>query len=143
MNWTKNLNKSVESRAMKQAIWVLACFLSIVACANAKQDMGKFIATLPNGITVELIGVSYHGLGTGPSEPKRWWKPDGSDLPDEPYRRPHRYSSSSANYYVREFAIRVTGAENYSSAEFNSLGRSNTQPGIPKDGKGDPLPDLR
>jgi serine/threonine protein kinase len=38
--------------------------------------------TLPNGVTVELIGVSEN-----PSDGKAWWRPDGSPLADRPYAK--------------------------------------------------------
>ncbi|MFH1616211.1 MAG: Clp protease N-terminal domain-containing protein [Planctomycetota bacterium] len=40
----------------------------------------EFKATLPNGITVELVGVCEH-----PSQGKQWWRPDGSLLEEAPY----------------------------------------------------------
>ena len=39
-----------------------------------------FVARLPNGVTVELVGVCEH-----PSEGKQWWKPDGDELLEVPY----------------------------------------------------------
>jgi len=74
---------------------VLALLVSVLVAAsllvNAGAEMGKpedsikpesssqWKATLPNGVTVELVGVSYH-----PSEGKPWWRPDGSPLEELP-----------------------------------------------------------
>ncbi|MCK5175128.1 MAG: hypothetical protein KAR47_17165, partial [Planctomycetes bacterium] len=43
-------------------------------------EQSEFKATLPNGVTVELVGVCEH-----PSEGKQWWWPDGSVLRESPY----------------------------------------------------------
>ncbi|MHC4659629.1 MAG: M56 family metallopeptidase, partial [Planctomycetota bacterium] len=40
----------------------------------------KFTATLPNSVTVELVGVCEH-----PSEGKQWWRPNGTLLEEAPY----------------------------------------------------------
>ena len=40
----------------------------------------QFKATLPNGVTVELVGVCEH-----PSEGKQWWRPNGTLLKEAPY----------------------------------------------------------
>ena len=40
----------------------------------------QFTATLPNGVTVELLGLNYI-----PVKDKMWWKPDGSLLQQVPY----------------------------------------------------------
>ncbi|HUU16914.1 MAG TPA: M56 family metallopeptidase [Sedimentisphaerales bacterium] len=45
-------------------------------------DEPKFSAALPNGVTVELIGVCEH-----PSEGKQWWRPDGSKLGQRPFEK--------------------------------------------------------
>ncbi|NQT01131.1 MAG: redoxin domain-containing protein [Planctomycetes bacterium] len=114
---------------MKQVIWILTCLLSIAGHSDAKQDSRVFAATLPNGVAVELIGVSYRSSGL--SQPKRWWRPDGADLPDEPYRHSRRSTGAHVGIYVRDFALRITGTDDYSCVTYNSLGRSNVQPNIP------------
>ena len=38
----------------------------------------KYVATLSNGVTVELVGVCEH-----PSEGKKWWRPNGIELSKE------------------------------------------------------------
>ena len=44
-----------------------------------KAPQSQFSTTLPNGVTVELLGVCEH-----PSEGKQWWRPDGSLLEEAP-----------------------------------------------------------
>ncbi|MBN1975145.1 MAG: hypothetical protein JW787_15995 [Sedimentisphaerales bacterium] len=65
---------------------------------------GKYTAALPNGVTVELLGVCEH-----PSIGKQWWKPDGSkldagglgDIKNEPYLVPND------SEFSRVFAINL------------------------------------
>lgn len=70
-----------------------------------KQKATKFAATLPNGVTVELIGVCEH-----PSEGKQWWLPDGSVLPQKPYgtiKGDRAYFGADEKAY--EFVVRLAG----------------------------------
>ncbi len=62
-----------------------------------------FQATLPNGVTVELVGVGYHL-----SEGRPWWWPDGSPLARAPYsgEAPPLFSSVKP---TRDFLIRWHG----------------------------------
>ncbi|MHC5074579.1 MAG: peptidase associated/transthyretin-like domain-containing protein, partial [Planctomycetota bacterium] len=46
------------------------------------QKTNKFIKTLNNGVTIELVGICEH-----PSEGKQWWRPDGSTLSERPYNK--------------------------------------------------------
>ena len=39
------------------------------------KGKSKFVATLPNGVSVELVGICEH-----PSKGKQWWRPDGQRL---------------------------------------------------------------
>ena len=41
-----------------------------------------YAVTLPNGVTVELLGVTHF-----PSKDTDWWRPDGSPLPERPYEQ--------------------------------------------------------
>jgi hypothetical protein len=123
---------------MKKVVLISILFLCIVTCANTGQENGKFAATLPNGATVELIGVSY--LSQGLSQPKRWWRPDGTDMIDEPFRHSTTSTGGSSGYKVRDFALYITGVDDYSSASYNSLGRTNVQPVIPVDKENKFLP---
>ncbi|MHC4500088.1 MAG: M56 family metallopeptidase, partial [Planctomycetota bacterium] len=64
----------------------------------------KFVATLPNGVTVELVGVCEH-----PSGGKQWWRPDGSILRAKPYENSPWILGGSR--YAYEFIYRVSGGE--------------------------------
>ncbi len=127
-------------KKMKKAVLISVFFVCIVVHANTVQENGKFAATLPNGATVDLIGVSYRSQGL--SQPKRWWRPDGTDMIEEPYRHSTTSAGGSSGYKVRDFALRITGVANYSSASYNSLGRTNVQPVVPVDKDNKFLPDV-
>jgi len=71
---------------------------------NRVQKENKFIAILPNGVTVELIGLCEH-----PSEAKRWWGLDGQPIAI-PYERLN-YTESSQDYKRYEVAYRVFGSD--------------------------------
>jgi len=68
--------------------------------AESKQGR-PFQAVLPDGTTVELIGVSYN-----PSEGQPWWKPDGSLLTEAPYDDMGGLVSAEGRQ-AYEFALRV------------------------------------
>jgi len=65
-------------------------------------------ATLPNGATVELVGVCEH-----PSEGKQWWGPDGALLKEAPYDKiqaphlEHLFSEVTADKQRYELALRI------------------------------------
>jgi beta-lactamase regulating signal transducer with metallopeptidase domain len=55
--------------------------------ASDPIENSEFTATLPNGVTVELVG-----LGTAPWEDKQqWWKPDGTNLNQPVLKFPHLF----------------------------------------------------
>jgi beta-lactamase regulating signal transducer with metallopeptidase domain/ketosteroid isomerase-like protein len=70
----------------------------------------QFIAALPNGVTVELLGVCEHL-----SEGKQWWLPDGSPKENEPYDKienpelQYLFIGSRSGGHRREFALRLNG----------------------------------
>jgi len=57
---------------------------------------------LANGVTVELAGVALH-----PSEPGKWWRPDGPPLHGAPYDKLGGQIVPSAGKKAREFAFRL------------------------------------
>jgi hypothetical protein len=124
---------------MKPTMVVVLCLGGIV-CAG--EQASRFVATLPDGVTVELVGVSFHSMHKRQG-PAQWWRPDGSDLPEEPFRRPGSFTTAGYDMYSCEFAVRVGGAEEYGCVAFNSLGQSNVAPGIPRDANDRPLPGVR
>jgi len=52
----------------------------VVETVPRQAEASEWAATLPNGVTVELVGVSFH-----PSKGKQWWRPDGTSLERAPY----------------------------------------------------------
>jgi len=63
-----------------------------------------FSATLPNGVTVELVGLCEH-----PSEGKQWWGLDGRSIA-KPYDRLN-YTEHSQDSGLYEIAYRLFGTE--------------------------------
>ncbi len=121
---------------------VFLCFGLLVCFAHrsiCQEEPEKFAATLPNGAKVELIGVSFHD--DSHEGPQAWWKPDGSDLEQEPYRRPGR--QTTAVQYTRQFAIRIDCDGDYSSATLDSRGLTRIQPKTPYDANNQSIPALR
>ena len=69
-------------------------------------------ATLPNGVTVELVGACEH-----PSQGKKWWLPDGNptdlvpyDKIENPYLK-HIFARPDSQRLRREFAVRLSGVD--------------------------------
>jgi len=79
----------------------------VAAKARAEEKAGTYTATLANGVTVELVGISYH-----PSEGKQWWRANGALMDKAPY---DRLGSRRSGGCVREFAIQVHNSK-YGSA---------------------------
>ena len=61
-----------------------------------------WVATLPNGAVIELLGIARH-----PSDGK-WWKPDGSPLLQAPYDKSSIEGSAPSRLVLRELAVRFT-----------------------------------
>ncbi len=72
------------------------------------SDSSEFNTKLPNGVTVELIGICEH-----PSEGKQWWRPDGAIL--EPDHAPSDHSRMTVKpdetEQARELALRFAGQD--------------------------------
>jgi hypothetical protein len=92
---------------------VLAVAISTMVALSSKADVTKkadvdadasdsaFKATLPNGVTVELVGVCDH-----PIEGRQWWRPDGS--PMEPlFDRVSYQPDKVFNNYI--FSVKLRG----------------------------------
>lgn len=93
----------METKAMKWCIWVLICFVWIVAYATAEEIKVKCLAQLPEGTTVELVGLRSYGAG----DPQRtrdksgpWWGPDGTQLTTPPDERFDSCSWSDSYLFV-------------------------------------------
>ena len=72
------------------------------------SDSSEFKKTLPNGVTVELVGICEH-----PSEGKQWWRPDGTILESE--HTPSDYSRMKVKpdetEQARELALHFAGQD--------------------------------
>ncbi|HUT28816.1 MAG TPA: M56 family metallopeptidase [Sedimentisphaerales bacterium] len=84
------------------------------------NSLNKFRATLPNGVTVELLGICEH-----PSEGKQWWRPDGQRL-DYTIKTldPSGYPSDEPGY---ELVFRKTGDDDF---DIQSIKGSNVKSGL-------------
>jgi len=103
------LNRPILTNAKLVVLGTLSIiFLVIIILLIAKTLIGeRFVATLPNGTTVDLLGVCEY-----PSTKKQWWRPNGSTIHDEGFGDFHFNSS----HYVPEpyeqvkvFAIHLGG----------------------------------
>jgi hypothetical protein len=98
----------------------------------------RWTRSLPNGATIEVVGVSPH-----PSGPDTWWRPDGTPL-DQPPCDPSgtKLSSDDPRDVVRAVVVRLSGLP--AGAEYHwrpgPMG-SNAGPPATLDGK--PVADLR
>ena len=70
----------------------------------AEKEQDKLIARLPNGVTVELVGVSEH-----PSEGKEWWRPTGMPFEEPPYAGTEEVRLPGARQQLHEFAFKLRG----------------------------------
>ncbi len=93
----------------------------------------RFIATLTNGDTVELVGIAdLHG------ETKTWWRPDGSELTKPPYRG----AENPPARYLNEIVVRYSGPSDASSM-WKTPNSHTSGIGKPKDESGKQIDDLR
>jgi hypothetical protein len=68
----------------------------------------NYTATVPNGVTVKLIGVCEH-----PSKDKQWWQPDGSVLVESPYHKFEATVYFDNNEQAMEIAVRLFGPNHF------------------------------
>ena len=73
--------------------------------AETPDTAGSWRTRLPNGVTVELLGVAEH-----PSKNRSWWQPDGSPLAERPYDRLGAAVVVNKKEMAREFAVRLSNA---------------------------------
>ncbi len=93
----------------------------------------RFIATLANGDTVELVGVAnLHG------KTKTWWRPDGSELIQPPYRG----AENAPAKYLNEIVIRYSGPSD-AGYKWKTPNSHTSGIGKPKDESGKQIDDLR
>jgi RNA polymerase sigma factor (sigma-70 family) len=74
--------------------------------AAAAAPVASTVATFPDGMRVELLGVA-----PSPAAGQKWWRPDGSPLPIAPYTRSVG-SVTRPGKTSYEFALRLTGIQN-------------------------------
>ncbi|MGA2232181.1 MAG: M56 family metallopeptidase [Tepidisphaeraceae bacterium] len=60
-------------------------------------------ATLPDGVKVELVGLSEN-----PSKGKPWWKPDGTALADRPFDGPIGEAPPNSQWIERRIVVRLS-----------------------------------
>jgi len=107
---------------MKSYIWIFICFVGISTCAATEESKEKFTATLPDGTTIELVGLRYFDIRYLEQFKDRdipWWRPDGSPLPNSPDSRQTRGAGGDSHLFL----IRVTGD---SSCDGRAVGPWNT-----------------
>jgi len=103
---------------MKSYIWILICFLGISAYAATEESKEEFTATLPDGTTIELVGLrnySYLDLQQFKDGNFPWWRPDGTAIVEPPDTNNWRTSSSESYWFV----IRVREGINH---DFKAVG---------------------
>ena len=69
-------------------------------CNAAAQTKGPWLARLPSGVSVELVGVS---------DEERWWQPDGSPLAEPPCQFFTKGVLDDARHVRRRFFLRIDG----------------------------------
>jgi hypothetical protein len=62
----------------------------------------RWMRTLSNGATIEVLGVSPH-----PSGPNTWWKPDGTPLAQAPCDRSRNMIGAGGDRVIRAIVVRV------------------------------------
>ncbi|HUS71786.1 MAG TPA: NosD domain-containing protein, partial [Sedimentisphaerales bacterium] len=80
---------------------------------SAEKPENIFAARLPNGVTVELVGVCEH-----PSEGKQWWGLDGQPI-EKPYERLN-YPERSGESKLYEVVYRLFGSEDIRSEIYSN-----------------------
>ncbi len=75
-----------------------------ISSNESRRD--PLVAELPHGIKVELVG-----LALMESEPKIWWRPDGSRLDDVPVH--DKRTTTTSSHEMRRVLLRVHGLPNY------------------------------
>jgi len=98
---------------MKRCIWVLACLPWIWAYGAAEENSKDFTATLPDGTTIQLVGLRNYSvldLEKFKDQDYPWWGPDGTTMAELPDTRKSR-TSNAASYY---FVIRIREGESLS-----------------------------
>ena len=133
------------SISMRKVCMLVLCLGSTATFSNyaAAEDIdAKFSVMLPDGVTVEMIGLRYYSIedlklfeGTGCP----WWKPDGSALAKAPDQSSFRTSASNCYWFI----IRIIGSGNYSFKAVGPLGVDSNLQAVKKKGQSFKDADLR
>ena len=105
--------RAIGIGSMGLGLVVLAATASLAVRATEKRpgvaeqapkpkEARSWVRTLPNGATVQLVGVSTH-----PTKPGTWRIPDGTPLPSAPYTRSGAYAHPIEAQRAWEFAVRI------------------------------------
>jgi hypothetical protein len=103
-----------------------------------KEHEPVFTSTLPDGATVELVGVCEH-----PSKGRQWWRPDGSLIDKAPYKTMDSRLKRHKGYSDYEFVLRLKGPSDTSYKWQIPGGKQGTDTGAPIDEHGNRVSDLR
>jgi hypothetical protein len=112
----------MKVNVMRQwCIFILACLTVITAFLPTDAFAVEFTAKLPNGISIELIGLRNYSIRDLEKFKDRnfpWWKPDGTVLSEPPDIGWGRTSSEGSYWFV----IRATGDKD---CDFKAVGPYN------------------
>ena len=104
---------------MKQGlIWVLVCVAGNAAFAATQASVAECTATLPDGTTIELVGLRNYSIRDLEKFKDRnypWWRPDGTVLLQPPDTGRGRTSSPGSYWLV----LRVQGDK---GSDFKAVG---------------------
>ncbi|MBN2181358.1 MAG: hypothetical protein JW715_05555 [Sedimentisphaerales bacterium] len=93
---------------MKHCIWIMICSLIISAHGAAKENTETTIAKLPEGISIELLGIRYFDaryLEEFKKQDYPWWRPNGLSLTEIPDGSRTRGAGGDTHFFV----IRIIG----------------------------------
>ena len=95
-------------RAAVQGMGILArsAPLETPSQVGGAAENNRYRATLQNGATIEVVGVS-----TVPTGPHTWWKPDGSPLAEAPVDTIERKTKPDAGEESRVILLKASGVK--------------------------------
>jgi len=118
-------------------------FINIEYKYDLSIPIGTFQVILPDGVTVELVGVTNHYIQSERPAEKTWWFPNGEVLEKMPYAKLDWSATTDYRNLNYEFAIRLNDKTDYTYAAGTSLNRSLGFPKIPKTKNDEFLPNMR
>ena len=101
----------------------------------SKEEEPQFIATLANGVTVELVGICEY-----PSEGKKWWQPDGTELAEQIHLK--RGDVVAAKGQAFAFVAKAIGLEDMTLTWGEIAGSRGTASLTVVDSDGKPIKDM-